>query len=318
MYPFQNKFYFHFFLLLGIFVFPITLFGEDDEEEISETTPGIIAEYQDANGKIFRRIDERVSYRWGESTPDPRMTEGSFEGTWKGLLQTSASGDYLFHFYIEGSVELFINEKPILSKTTSQPEWISSSPLELSWGEQKVEVRYKKTSKNAQIAFFWEGPDFELEPVAAHWLTYPTDQSPSNDFNRGKLLVRALRCSACHQLSMNEIPINAPDLNHLNGNIKKSWMIDWLTQKPTWEPEDDDKLISRRMPHFALTEEEAEAVTSYLMNQSTPTEKNQKRRKKKSPKKRLKKGITSFSFGDVSPVIVLMNLEQVDYLAEET
>ncbi len=264
---------FRIYLTLFFFIAPSHVFGqeEDDDEDAPESLPGIIAEYTDSSGNSFKRIDERISWKWDQSKPDPRLSGDRFQANWTGLLETSVTGEYQFHFHVQGKFNLKINGQSVLKQSSDKPAWVSSSPIKLNWGEQKIEVTFQKTNNNAQVAMFWEGPDFELEPVASHWLTHAAEETPPNHFNRGKLLVRALRCSACHQVSMKNSPIHAPDLLNLKGNIKEEWMIHWLTKKPEEDPESEDELISRRMPHYSLSTKEAEAVTAYLLSQSSPS-----------------------------------------------
>ena len=98
----STKFLLNFFAILFIIV-PVSVYGQDEDDEYSENLPGIIAQYQDTKGHSIKRIDERVSFKWIETKPDPRLAEGNFYAQWNGLLETSADGEYQFHFY--GSVE---------------------------------------------------------------------------------------------------------------------------------------------------------------------------------------------------------------------
>ena len=74
--------------------------------------------------------------------------------------------------------------------------------------------------------------------------------------------VRALRCAACHDMPGTSAPLPAPALDRLAGNLSRGWIVERLAE--TAEADSGEVGSSRRMPHFALTRAEAQAVADYL------------------------------------------------------
>ena len=69
----------------------------------------------------------------------------------------------------------------------------------------------------------------------------------------------------------------SPDLTALDGNIDRDWLIDWLVSTPAQPAGGDadvaelrDDEISRRMPHFGLSPQQAADIAAALMQHSKP------------------------------------------------
>src|SRR6185295_9225551 len=143
--------------------------------------------------------DEVLAFDWQDAAPDPRLPAGEFNATWRGRLWTQSRGTYRLYCYAQGQIDLKLAGQSVLSDKAEQPGWIVSQPLELEFGRHELEVTFKKTQPRAQLALYWSGPDFRLEPVPERFLMHDKDQGASSDFERGRQLATALRCAACHQ-----------------------------------------------------------------------------------------------------------------------
>ena len=99
-------------------------------------------------------------------------------------------------------------------------------------------------------------------------------QTPPSRFDEGALLVRALRCAACHAQPEQPKPLPAPALTHVRGNVLPQWLIEHLLS----ESQEHDRsgaagTATRRMPHLPLKRDDAEAITAYLMASSADSAK---------------------------------------------
>src|SRR5262249_41233173 len=112
----------------------------------------------------------------------------------------------------------------------------------------------------------WTGPQFGVEPIPERAFVHEPKESPSTAFEEGRLLVRALRCAACHDVPGEAKPLPAPALTHLDGNLSSDWLIDWLSPKDGVPMTGDP--LKRRMPHQALSRDDATAIAAYLFDAS--------------------------------------------------
>ena len=246
---------------------------DTDEEDEPLFRPGLVARYTAADGTSCRRVDRRIAFAWDAAPPDRRLPSGKFSVRWEGRMLTQAPGQYRLHVYAAGKVRIKINGKLLLDAAANRPQWLAAEPAELPFGRHPIEIVYQKTDREGRIALFWSGPGFPLEPLAGRWLNHEPADAVDERFERGRLLASAARCGACHTIAGQRAPLSAPALDRLAGNLSRQWLIDWLTQ-PTGDADhrvaDRDRLV-RRMPHFALSRRDAEAIVAVLLNGADKT-----------------------------------------------
>jgi cytochrome c553 len=260
-------------LALGL-TWPAT--AQDDAEETdSPYRPGLVASYSLA-GTTATRIDESIAFDWDAAPPDSLLPAGRFTATWRGRLLTQAAGRYEFKaFAAGGKVAIKLADKELISAEAAEPQWLAAESTDLTFGFQPLEVTFEKTGEHAQLALFWSGPNFVLEPIPERFLFHDREASPSTDFERGRRLAAALRCGACHKDGDAASPLPAPALDRLSGNLHPAWLIDWLTSRAgeasrEGEAPAEPPLV-RRMPHFDLSKSEAADIAAWLLRQ--PAEK---------------------------------------------
>lgn len=266
---------------------------DDEEDEFTRLKPGLIGSYwtgeKDTDqASQVRRIDPRLSFKWHGNPPDPRLASADFSTSWQGRLFVMAPGEYRLHVFAVGRVEMKLAGEAILSKSSAEPTWMAASPAQLRYGFHPLEIRYKSAGPDSQLAFFWEGPQFQLEPVPNRHLRYDPADMASDTYRRGELLVHALRCAACHDTPQPAAVLASPSLKNLRGNLDPAWITSWLSGKPKEEAGSKDQgpknspLVAllnkaqpsgRRMPHFDLSQPEAQAVSAYLYANSTASPK---------------------------------------------
>lgn len=244
-------------------------FGEAAElsvdDEDNPFAPGLIATFRGADDREHVRLIEGLSHVWNDQAPDPRLPPGPFQATFTGRLWIQAPGVYKFRVFAAGGVKLTINSKQLVNERMAEPGWLAAEPIDLPFGFHPLTVEYERTTEPARIGLYWEGPNFPFEPVASRWLLHERENVPSSDFERGELLVRGLRCAACHELPVEQAPLAAASLVSLKGNLSRAWLVEWLSADSR-----DAESAGRRMPYFAFTPEEAAAVADSLLAASEP------------------------------------------------
>jgi len=255
---------------------------------------GLIGEYTGGEAATFSRVDGALSFVWGAGTPDARLRQGPFSVRWSGYLMSQAPGEYRLYAYAQGRVAIELNGETLLDAEAKQPGWLKAKPVSLPFDFHDLEVTFAKTQDQARFALYWSGPQFQLEPVTQR-LFHDIDAHLDQSFVRGRLVTRALRCAACHEIPGQLPPSPAPALDRLGGALSRRWLVDWLTAKPAATDDDDanaDKReMPRRMPHFTLSKSQAEAVAAYLLSSASPLPGREERPSKtKQPAEKDKKG----------------------------
>jgi len=235
------------------------------EDEDNPFAPGLIATFRGVDGREHVRLVEGLSHDWSNRAPDARMQAGPFQATFTGRLWIQAPGVYKFRLFAAGGIKLSVNDQQLVDERLAEPGWIAAEPIELPFGFHPITVAYDRNTEPAQLGLYWQGPNFPFEPVASRWLLHEREHAPSTDFEHGELLVRGLRCAACHELPVDERPLPAASLASLKGNLSRAWLIEWLSASNR-----DEHSAGRRMPHFAFSLEEAAAAADALLAASEP------------------------------------------------
>ncbi|MCA9206509.1 MAG: c-type cytochrome, partial [Planctomycetales bacterium] len=239
---------------------PLAASAQDDDDE-PELNSGLLARYSNQSGQSAERIDSQIAFDWDKSAPDERLAAGPFTARWRGMLMSQARGEYRLFAHASGTVRIELAGQAILNSRSDEPAWHASEPIQIPFDWHPIEIEYLSGGESAQLALFWSGPNFALEPISdRNWFHEPAESNRA-EFERGRQLARALRCEACHQAATNAQP--GPSLERLTGAVRREWLMDWLTSMP----ESETQLAApRRMPHFAFTADEANDVANYLLS----------------------------------------------------
>lgn len=166
---------------------------------------GLLGEYYNARNfrrqrKAFDRVDRKVTFDFGEVTPDPEtLTTNEFAIRWTGSVIADETGDYEFGVRTGNGVRLWINND---SKMLIDG-WVSSGGQER---EERATVRllggrayplqldfFKFKDKTASIVLEWKPPhkawqsipDRNLVPVRAPETVVVTTAFPADDASVG-------------------------------------------------------------------------------------------------------------------------------------
>lgn len=245
-------------LLLALAFIPARLAAQPAEDDDEDSRPGLIAAYT-AGEKTVERIDPDVQFVWEAASPDARLPAAPFSAHWTGKLLIRTEGKHAFHLFVHGEARVTLNGKTVVSGRREAPGWVAGEATEIDFGEQSIEVAYKRTGPKGALRLFWSSESFPTEPIPPQ-LLFHDDARPELDLiERGRDLYETHRCQACHRRE-NEAPVElAPALAGLPGAVERDWLIDWLV-------EPHGVASSARMPAFGFSRDEARAVAEYLVS----------------------------------------------------
>lgn len=233
------------------FLLVLALLPSADDEP--DYLPGIAVETT-IDEKIHRRVEDAIAYEGAASRVH-----------WTGRLFVNRDDAYRFSAQFQGRVTLRIADK-ILFDGDAKNGWLRSPPLELEFGYYPLRVDYRPTDGPGRFALFWQGKQFERERVPAWALVRDPSTKDYDLGQRGEMLARAGRCSACHALPIASATLRAPSLRAIRNAISPSWLVEFLT-----DPSLALRAGNAHSPTFELSADVARAVTVFLLkNSETP------------------------------------------------
>lgn len=241
------------FLLLALVA---TRAVEADDDD-GDSHPGLVARFT-AGDKSIELIDRDVQFEWGASSPDVRLPAGSFSARWTGQLLVRGEGRHAFHLYLQGEGEVILNGRTVASGRLDAPGWIKGESIPIEFGEQKLEVTYRKTGDAAIVRLFWSSESFPTEPVPTQVLFHEAPRPDLDLIERGSDLYEAHRCNACHRRDRDQPAEPAPALVQTTAALNRDWLIEWLVAPQKLTPH-------ARMPQFGLSRDDARAVAEFLL-----------------------------------------------------
>lgn len=229
--------------------------AEDVEDQ--DLPPGILGRYSLGETSV-ERIEDGLSFQWLKS-PDPKLPEGNFAAEWSGMLIVQQPGSHTFHSFVQGEVEVEVAGRKVLSGKANKPSWISGEASVLEGGLQPLTVRFRKTSSTAEFHLYWSAAAFPLEPIPSHLLLRDGGRPDLALIETGRELAEAHRCVRCHGGGDAEETPLGPDLSTYLSDVPVETVRDRLT-----------KPHSGAMPHFGMSDEQADLVAAFLDSRRKP------------------------------------------------
>jgi mono/diheme cytochrome c family protein/glucose/arabinose dehydrogenase len=238
--------------------------GGAAHREADDFRPGLIGAYSPAgaDGPALR-VDADVLFDWQDGQPDLRVTGERFSATWKGLLFVRTEGAHRFHLHLTGRGSVVVRGKTLFEKVEGEQEWVDSEPIDLPYGHWPIEIRYEKTGAAARIGVYWSSEAFEIEPITGRYFFHQASKQDGGEkgahlFDRGRQIVEAYRCFACHEGAGEMVGMPAPALTALKGNVHRDWLILHIQDPPVDRPD-------AKMPRFGVTADQASAMADFLI-----------------------------------------------------
>ncbi len=241
------------FLSNGGILSNATAFAQFDET--AELPKGLLARYS-VGGQSVERLEEAISYNWGNSTPDGRLgkTGGPFTGQWQSQLLIRQEGQHRLHAFVLGNVRVEIGGNVVLDTNSQTAGWVSGDEFTPDIGFQEFLVRFEKTKDQARLQLFWSSETFPLEPLPGHLFFREEGRPDLALIELGRNQFEAFRCGACHKDVMPEAkPLAAPDLTRSVAGLSSDWIVKKLTGH-----------LAGKMPHFELSDAHATAIAAAL------------------------------------------------------
>lgn len=245
--------------IAGVLLLAPSLALAQDDDEDNPFAPGLIATYTQAE-RAASRIEATVALDWPATPPDPRFSPGEIQVVWQGRLLTQGAGDYQLHVHGQGTVQVELGDRLLLLGRANSPQWFSSEKLKLEHDYHPLTIRYSGRAGDKRLRLYWSSETFALEPIAARQLHHEREgKRPTNAFEQGQAVARALRCAACHEMPGEAAPLASPALDRLANHVSAKWLTAYL---------DEQHIASEK-----LTREDARDLAALLLKgEAAPTE----------------------------------------------
>ncbi|MFM2095980.1 MAG: hypothetical protein RIS70_3104, partial [Planctomycetota bacterium] len=270
---------------------------------------GLKFSFRDSEGRVSTgtcaRVDaEEILGLFPGRTPERIEWSGFLQPPREGRTAIGACASGSFRIQIDDSDWLSHPPAAANEKNTTRParaSWISSPAQFLTYERHKFFAEYHPAREAPQFLLFWSLDDSAPESIAASHFEqppriargradasqktprHPSDkqQQPENDaaYQRGRTLSQALRCNACHSPQPSSI-LPGPSLDRASAWLDRQWLVKRLTEspplandrgpdRPNESADAEQKYLARRMPHFQIAPEDAEAIAAYVLAERT-------------------------------------------------
>jgi len=223
---------------------------------------GLLATYGSGD-RSLQRVDPDISFAWASASPDPRLPRGPFTAEWRGQLLLRQRTEHTFSAYVQGHVAVEVNGKTVLDARRDSPGWVTGKPVMLDFGETPLRVSFRKTQPAARLSVFWSSSVFPIEPLPSQLLLHERTPAQPAAIERGRSAFTAYRCNRCHVRQQDLRAAAGPDLTAIGLGVQRDWLVSML-RNPRGPS------AHARMPDFAFTQTEAQAVAAFLTSGTEP------------------------------------------------
>ena len=247
-------------ILLRLLMTTLLLCSPLAADEDDDSYPGLVTRYS-AGERTIERVDRDVQFVWGTHSPDLRIPVGRFAARWTGSLLIRTEGPHAFHLYMQGEATVLLNGKQVAGGRRDTPGWIEGEPVEVDFGEQKIEISYQQTAAPAILRLFWSSEHFPTEPIPPQLFYHNTARLDLDLIEQGRELFEAYRCQACHRREHDSPCESAPALTATS--FKTAWLTDWLLA-----PQQQSR--HARMPGFGFSRTDVKAMAAFFDHHLLP------------------------------------------------
>lgn len=207
-----------------------------DPEDIKS---GLVAEYRsiaDAKATVTR-IEPKPAFTLGRSSPHPRIPQGPFEVTWKGVISIRETGPITFSAIVGGEIAIELDGTAVLEgKGQTETSRVSGKPIEREPGYYAIAIRYRSIADvPARVQIWWEGASFAQEPIPAWRFAHIASELPlaakrDELAATGKALMGKFGCARCHSSALPAVddPPPGPSLADAAKRLGRTWLMNWL------------------------------------------------------------------------------------------
>ncbi len=110
----------------------------------------------DLTGTSVTRIDPRITFNWGNGSPDPAIGPDTFSARWTGFVEPQYSETYTFYAKTDDGVRVWVNNQLIIDKWTHQSATEWSGQLALTAGQRyAIKMEYFEKGGSALAHLRW-------------------------------------------------------------------------------------------------------------------------------------------------------------------
>ncbi len=127
---------------------------------------------------FLERVDSEIDFDWVRNTPGKPIVEDNFKATWKGFIEPTISGKYLFEAKVDDGMRLWIDNKLVIDKwekssesadgnvMTNEARTKEEGKIELAADTKyPIKIEYFENKQNAMLHLYWSYKDQPKEIV---------------------------------------------------------------------------------------------------------------------------------------------------------
>ena len=151
---------------------------------------------------VTERIDPKIDFNWGTSSPAPGVRKNLFSVEWEGYIQPLYTGTYTFETHTDDGVRLWIDKKLLVNEWKFQAPTTHSAQINLVAGvKYPIKMRYLEHIGGAKAVLLWTSKFQPRERVPQSQL-YPLPLSKS-------VAGKSVTSLSSEGLSLSEGPVQA-------------------------------------------------------------------------------------------------------------
>lgn len=117
---------------------------------------GIFYKHDDYSGEFQQRLDQTIRYYWWNNPPIAGYDPLDWSIAWEGDLEAPYTDSFNIAASFAGSLQVFIDNKPVIDKGSSQWGGVTNGPVSLVAGKRyPILVRYSGQGRSAYLGLWW-------------------------------------------------------------------------------------------------------------------------------------------------------------------
>ncbi len=223
----------------------LVLYLSSSPAAAADLREGLIVEYRSLVDPARRVV--RVEPRPALAVPPgssvhPRLPEGPFAATWRGLIESDDERAALLA-EVSGEVVVRVGDATVLESRSTDSEGAVLG-LAIRGGLHPLVVEYRSLEGvPARLRFFWKGERFSREPLSPFYMKHRDSDEPGECAEearreRGFELSGRFGCGACHGGAFPSAARkpDAPSLAGSRERLSRDWIARWLDGPQALKP----------------------------------------------------------------------------------
>ena len=117
---------------------------------------GTYYENMDFTGTTATRIDPTINFTWGDGSPAPGISGGTFSARWTGQVQAQFSETYTFYTQTNDGIRLWVNNQLVINNWNDHALTENSATVTLVAGQKyDIQIEFYYNSGGAAMRLLW-------------------------------------------------------------------------------------------------------------------------------------------------------------------